>query len=107
MFLIFGVRRRGYRMASVFAMCGVCQTPAAQVAARMRAFFTFFFIPLFPVGTTYRSTCTMCGATTRLTKEQADAAVETARLVHERAHADAVSARQAAALGGASSSSPA
>jgi len=77
--LIFGVRRRGYRMANVFAMCGVCHTPAAQAIARVKTFFTFFFIPLIPLGSKYRSTCTLCGATVSLTKEQAEAGVEAAR----------------------------
>ena len=58
MLLIFGVRRRGYRMVNVFAMCGVCHTPAAQAVTRVRTFFTFFFIPLIPLGSKYRSTCT-------------------------------------------------
>jgi zinc-ribbon family len=85
--LIFGVRRRGYRMANVFAMCGVCHTPAAQAIARVKTFFTFFFIPLIPLGSKYRSTCTMCGASISLTKEQAEAGVEAARLAHAQAQA--------------------
>jgi zinc-ribbon family len=85
--LIFGVRRRGYRMANVFAMCGVCHTPAAQAIARVKTFFTFFFIPLIPLGSKYRSTCTMCGATVSLTKEQAEAGVEAARQAHLHAQA--------------------
>jgi hypothetical protein len=75
MLIIFGVRRRGHRLANVFAMCGVCHSPAAQGIVRVKTFFTLFFIPLIPIGTKYRSVCTMCGATSSLTREQADRAV--------------------------------
>jgi hypothetical protein len=75
--IIFGLRRRGWRMANVFAMCGICHTPAAQAVVRIKTFFTLFFIPLIPVGTKYRSTCTMCGGTIELSKDQADQAMVT------------------------------
>ena len=77
MLIIFGLRRRGYRMANVFAMCGICHTPAAQAVVRIKTFFTLFFIPLIPVGTKYRSTCTLCGGTIELSKDQADQAMVT------------------------------
>jgi hypothetical protein len=83
--IIFGLRRRGQRMANVFAMCGVCHSPAAQGLIRIKTFFTLFFIPLIPVGTKYRSVCTMCGATSSLTKDQADQAMAMAQ--HQRAQA--------------------
>ena len=79
MLIIFGLRRRGLRLANVFAMCGVCHSPAAQGIVRIKTFFTLFFIPLIPVGTKYRSVCTMCGATSDLTREQADHAVASAQ----------------------------
>ncbi len=81
MLIIFGVRRRGHRMANVFAMCGICHTPAAQSIIRIKTFFTLFFIPLIPLGSKYRSTCTMCGGTIALTKDQADHAMAT---MHEQ-----------------------
>ena len=77
MLIIFGLRRHGYRMANVFAMCGICHTPAAQAVVRIKTFFTLFFIPLIPVGTKYRSTCTLCGGTIELSKDQADQAMVT------------------------------
>jgi hypothetical protein len=83
--IIFGLRRRGYRMANVFAMCGICHTPAAQAVVRIKTFFTLFFIPLIPVGTKYRSTCTLCGGTIELSKDQADQAMVT--MQQQRAHA--------------------
>jgi hypothetical protein len=89
--IIFGIRRRGHRMANVFAMCGVCHSPAAQGLIRVKTFFTLFFIPLIPLGSKYRSVCTMCGATTSLSKEQADHAMATAQ--HQRAEATSPSAQ--------------
>lgn len=71
MFLIFGIKRKAQRIASVFALCGSCRTPAAQVVVRIRVFFSLFFVPIIPLGSTYRSTCTMCGRTVRITKEAA------------------------------------
>ncbi len=79
MLIIFGLRRRGHRLANVFAMCGVCHSPAAQGIVRVKTFFSLFFIPFIPVGTKYRSVCTMCGATSSLTREQADHAVASAQ----------------------------
>ena len=79
MLLIFGIRRRGHRMGTVFAICGQCHTPAAQALIRIKTFFTFFFIPLIPLGSKYRSTCTMCGTVVNLTKEQADAGMQQAQ----------------------------
>ena len=87
MLLIFGIRRRGYRMGTVFAICGQCHTPAAQAIVRLKTFFTFFFIPLIPLGAKYRSTCTMCGTVVNLTKEQAETSVQQAQA--QRAHAQA------------------
>lgn len=104
--LIFGVRRRGYRMVNVFAMCGTCHTPAAHAVVRVKTFFTFFFIPLIPLGSKYRSTCTMCGAVSNLTKEQADAAVATAQQARQQAQAGGPPPMPAAAVGSPTPAAP-
>jgi hypothetical protein len=93
-------------MVNVFAMCGICHTPAAQAVARVRTFFTFFFIPLIPLGSKYRSTCTLCGGTISLTKEQAEAAVESTRQANEQAQAGMAPSAPAAAFGAAPAASP-
>jgi hypothetical protein len=82
--IIFGIKRKAYRLATVFAMCGICQTPAAQVVSRVRTFFSLFFIPIVPVSSSYRSTCTMCGGSVKITKEAAQHTVAGA----ERASAE-------------------
>jgi hypothetical protein len=72
MFLLLGIRRKAQRLATVFAVCVSCHTPAAQAVTRVRTFFTVFFIPLIPLGSKYRTTCTMCGQSVSITKETAD-----------------------------------
>ena len=72
MLIIFGIRRKAYRLATVFALCRLCGSPAAQVVSRVRTFFSLFFVPIIPMGSTYRSTCSLCGRTVKITKEEAD-----------------------------------
>ena len=71
MFIIFGIKRMVRRLATVFAMCGQCGSPAAQVVVRRSTWFSLFFIPVIPLGSKYSSTCTLCGVATRLDKDQA------------------------------------
>lgn len=75
MIVIFGIRRKACRLATVFALCRLCGSPAAQAITRVRTFFSIFFVPLVPLGSSYRSTCTLCGRTVKLTKADADEAV--------------------------------
>jgi hypothetical protein len=70
--IIFGIKRKAYRLATVFAVCGLCHTPAAQAVARVRTFFSLFFIPVVPLTSQYRTTCTMCGQSVKITNEHAD-----------------------------------
>jgi hypothetical protein len=71
MFLIFGVKRLKRRLATTFALCGRCGTPAAQVLMRIGTWFSLFFVPVIPLGTKYVLTCTFCGESTKLDKLQA------------------------------------
>ena len=71
MFIIFGIKRLVRRLATVFAICGQCGSPAAQVVARRSTWFSLFFIPVVPLGNKYFTTCTLCGVATKLDKEQA------------------------------------
>jgi hypothetical protein len=77
-FFIFGIRRKASRLATVFAVCSLCHTPAAQAVTRVRTFFTLFFVPLIPLGSRYRTTCTFCGRSVKITKEGADHLVASA-----------------------------
>ncbi len=75
MFIIFGISRKVARVATVFALCAFCHTPAAQVVTRVRSSVALFFIPLIPLSTKYRTTCTLCGTTSEVSAEEADQAV--------------------------------
>jgi hypothetical protein len=70
--VIFGIRRRAHRMATVFALCRLCGSPAAQAITRVRTFFSLFFVPVIPLGSTYRSTCTLCGRAVKLSRADAE-----------------------------------
>ncbi len=80
MFFIFGIRRRAARLATVFAVCSLCNTPAAQAVTRVRTFFTLFFVPLIPLGSRYRTTCTFCGRSVKITRDAADHLVASANV---------------------------
>ncbi len=79
MFILFGFRRRSARLGAVFAMCQFCHTPAAQQVVRTRRYFTLFFVPVIPLGSSYATTCTMCGRSSRITAEAAQQLVATAQ----------------------------
>jgi len=72
--LIFGFRLTSALLATLNYVCENCQQPAAhQLVKRVRKF-SLFFIPLFPVSTKYTDTCSYCGRTIQVPKEQAELA---------------------------------
>jgi zinc-ribbon family len=79
--IIFGIKRLKKRLATLLALCGQCSTPAAQVVVRVSTWFSLFFIPVIPLGSKYLSTCTLCGASVKLDKVQAQQMVEAAHQV--------------------------
>ena len=82
MFLLFGTRASEAILSVVTFVCGYCNTSAAQRVVKRVTKFTLFFIPLFPVATSYFVTCTNCGGLTKLTREQADNSVAWASNAH-------------------------
>ncbi len=71
MFIVFGIKRMNKRLATMLALCGQCGTPAAQVVTRLSTWFSLFFIPVIPLGNKYVSTCTLCGKSVKIDKDQA------------------------------------
>jgi zinc-ribbon family len=69
--LIWGYRTRVLQLAMVTFLCGRCGNPSAHALRKAVTKFTLFFIPLFPINIKYTTQCTFCGATNKLTKEQA------------------------------------
>lgn len=79
MFLLFGTRAYQALVNVVSFACTYCGTLSEQHVIKRSTKFTLFFIPLFPVSTTYLNTCTHCGGSTRLTADQARHSMEWAR----------------------------
>ncbi len=70
--IIFGTRGYLQVLAMVNFICTNCHNPAAQKVVQRIVRFTLFFIPLFPISKSYSTTCTFCGLTSKINKEQAD-----------------------------------
>jgi len=69
--LIYGWRSNVQELATATYLCGTCQNPSAHALRRSVTKFTLFFIPLFPISSKYFTVCTFCGATNKLTKDEA------------------------------------
>jgi hypothetical protein len=58
--IIFGTSAYLYRLAVLMLTCHRCGTPAAHTVTKHVTKFTLFFVPLFPLSTTYATQCTFC-----------------------------------------------
>jgi hypothetical protein len=74
--IIFGTSSRVTLLAIINFVCGNCHQPAAQRVFIRVLRFSLFFIPLFPLSKSRYVDCVYCGASTAITKEQADSYVE-------------------------------
>ena len=72
---IFGTSLSDNVMAVVRNTCGVCGVLTAQTVVKRANKFSFFFIPLFSVGTSYYVECGNCRTATPLSREQAERSV--------------------------------
>ncbi len=70
--IIFGSRGYLRVLAMVNFVCNNCHNPAAQKVTQRLIKFTLFFIPLFPISSSYSTTCTFCGLTTKIDKTLAE-----------------------------------
>jgi hypothetical protein len=62
--LIFGIRRKSYITGHITQTCSHCGATCAQTQMESKRFFTLFFIPIIPLGSTRSLTCTSCGQRT-------------------------------------------
>lgn len=69
--IIFGTKAYLYQLAMVTLVCGRCGNPAAHAVRKRITRFTLFFVPLFPVSTSYATQCTFCGAERRISEQEA------------------------------------
>ena len=72
MFLLFGTRLVASVVFAVTFVCGHCGVAATQRIVRGQNKVTLFFVPLFPIGTSWSVECSNCGAATALTRDQAE-----------------------------------
>jgi len=70
--IIFGFRSFVKTLAMLTLVCDHCHNPAAHRIVQRSRWFTLFFIPVIPLGFTRFSTCTYCGVTRKITKQEAE-----------------------------------
>ena len=75
MLFILGFRVYSDEIATVAYVCENCGQHAAHHLVRHTKKITLFFLPLLPVSTRYLDTCTYCGRTVRVSRQQAEAAL--------------------------------
>jgi len=71
MLIIFGMRSKVKNLGTMLVVCRLCNTPAANRLIRVDRWLTLFFIRIVPVSRKYRLTCTFCGGTISISKEDA------------------------------------
>ena len=74
MLLILGIRASRVLLTTLVYVCDRCGQNAAHEVVKQVRKFTVFFVPLFPVSTKYLDTCTACGRTIEVPRQQAMAA---------------------------------
>ena len=72
--LIFGLSVSEDLLSTLIYTCQTCGNSAAHRLVKRTRKFSFFFIPLFPVGTTFVDTCIACGRLIEVSRDRAEAA---------------------------------
>ena len=72
MLVIFGFKNSARNLGLAQAICPRCGHRAAQRVDRRKRAFSVFFIPIIPLGSSYEATCTACGSTTKISRDQAE-----------------------------------
>ena len=70
--IIWGFKSYVRFLAIVTLVCGRCHNPSAQRVEEVVRTFTLFFVPLFATKRQTVMTCTFCGASVLVPKEQLD-----------------------------------
>jgi zinc-ribbon family len=71
MIIVWGFRTVMEHVAVALYTCRNCHYAAAHTLGKRVKKFTFFFVPLFPVSSSYHLQCAFCGATSVLDAGQA------------------------------------
>lgn len=79
MLIIFGIHSFAKTLAMLTLVCRHCHNPAAHRLVRRGRWFTLFFIPLVPLGSSRYTVCAFCGAAQNVSKAEAEQMLRTAR----------------------------
>jgi hypothetical protein len=69
--ILWGYRRRGAVVGQLSYDCPRCHQNVPHTVVKTQTKFTLFFIPLFPIGTSYKAVCANCKYEEKVTKQQA------------------------------------
>jgi hypothetical protein len=70
--IVYGFRSRNKVLGQTQYGCKQCQRNAYHGVVRSRRFFTLFWIPIFPVGTTTIARCQLCGYQEKVDNKRAE-----------------------------------
>ena len=65
MLFLFGLRSKAKVIGQIERSCSKCAKPTVQSAIETQRWFTVFFIPLIPIGSSYAIRCNLCGLTVK------------------------------------------
>ncbi|HLZ25107.1 MAG TPA: hypothetical protein VKQ30_23540 [Ktedonobacterales bacterium] len=71
--IIYGYRRRNKVMGQVPYVCPQCQRNGYHSVVRTSRFFTLFWIPIIPLGSSTTARCNLCGFQEKVDNKRADA----------------------------------
>lgn len=69
MFFLFGFRRTAKPLGQLDRTCTKCVRPTVHTALEQKRWFTLFFIPVIPLGSSQIVRCNVCGLTLQGTPE--------------------------------------
>jgi len=61
MFFLFGLRRQAKVIGQFERTCSKCGRQTVHSAIESQRWFTLFFIPVIPFGSSYSTRCNLCG----------------------------------------------
>lgn len=76
MILLFGLQPVIRTLTSRAGTCRYCQQYVQQRLQERASKFTLFFIPVLTVRKRYQITCSNCGGTTEISRQQKDAYID-------------------------------
>ena len=74
--LIIGLGVTETLLATLVFVCETCGNHAAHQLIKQSRKFSLFFIPLFSIGTKYVDTCSACGRSIEVSKDDAETAAQ-------------------------------